>query len=188
MNDATKVTMGKPAVSGAISVAPLGSTLPTSATATLDGAFKTLGYISDGGFVNSNSPSTEQIKAWGGDIVATPLTEKADTFQTTFIEALDVNVLSLIYGSANVTGTLSTGITVRANSTDPEPVAMVCDMIMTGGVLKRIVIPNAVLTDLGDINYVDNDVVGYEATFTALPGDNTFGYDTHKEYIIEPAS
>lgn len=188
MSDATKVTMGKPAISGAISVAPLGTTLPSDAVTALDGAFETLGYISDGGFTNSNSPSTEQIKAWGGDIVATPLTEKADTFQTTFIEALDVNVLTLIYGSDNVSGTLAGGITVRANSSEPEAVSMVCDMIMTGGVLKRIVIAIAKLTDLGDIVYVDNEPVGYEATFTALPGDSSFDYDTHKEFIIEPAS
>lgn len=46
MPDATKVSVGKPKVGGAIHWAPLGTTLPTSATESLNVAFKELGYVS----------------------------------------------------------------------------------------------------------------------------------------------
>lgn len=189
MNDVTKVTTGKPKVTGAIWRAPFGSTLPTNATAELDAAFKCLGYCSEDGLTNNNSPETENIKAWGGDVVLTPLTEKLDTFGYTLIEAINVEVLKSVYGDANVTGDLDTGITVRANSKDQDPSAYVIDQIFKGGILKRIVIPNATLSELSEIVYKDDEAVGYGVTLNAMTGGFADGDpDTHKEYIVKPAS
>lgn len=180
----SNVTVGKPNVSGAIYNAAAGATLPTSATETLSG-FTCLGYVSEDGLSNSNSPESDTIKAWGKDTVLTLQAEKEDTFSFTLIEALNVDVLAAVYGSDNVSGTLSTGITVRANSDEVDASVWVFDMIMTGGVLKRIVVPNAKISEIGEIVYKDDEAVGYEITLTAMPGDSDFDYDTHKEYIIE---
>jgi len=185
MPDVTKVTAGKPNVGGAIYRAPFGSTLPTSTSATLDAAFKELGYASEDGVVNTNSPETENIKAWGGQTVLTVQNSKDDTFAVTLIEALNADVLKAVYGSDNVTGSLSTGITVNVNDAEAEAAAWVFDMIMRDGAAKRIVIPNGKITEIGEITYADNSAVGYAITITALPDEDG---NNHYEYMLEAQS
>lgn len=180
-NNAMHVTAGKPKVGGAIYRAPLGTTLPTDATSALDAAFVNVGYISDAGVVNSNSPTSENIKAWGGDIVLTTLTEKPDTFKFTLIEAMSVEALKAVYGDANVSGDLSTGLTIHANSTQQPNCAWVIDMAFKDNTIARIVIPDAGVSGVGDITYADGSAVGYETTISAMPDGNG---DTHHEYVI----
>lgn len=178
------VTYGKPKVGGAVSVAPLGTVLPTDAKTALNEAFKNLGYISEDGLNNENSPGSEKIKAWGGEVVLATQTEKLDTFTYKLIEALNIDVLKEIYGDKNVTGTLETGITVEATSDPAEPHVIVIEMILKGGIIKRIVIPNGIITEIGEINYIDEDAIGYEVTIEAL---STNGNKTHTEYIVKGA-
>lgn len=180
MADALNVSTGKPKVGGAVHRAPLGSALPTDAAAALGDAFKSLGYISDAGMTNSNSPSTETVQAWGGDTVLTNQKGHPDTFKFVLIEALSPEVLKAVYGDDNVTGDLATGIAVKANSTEQPACCWVCDMVMRGGTLKRVVIPRGAVTAVGDIVYSDSGAVGYETTITALSDD---AGNTHYEYI-----
>lgn len=180
MADTQKVTYGKPKIGGAVSVAPLGTELPTDALTELSLEFSNLGYISEDGLTNENSPETENIKAWGGDVVLVTQTDKEDTFGFKLIEALNVAVLKFIYGADNVSGDIDTGIKVKANAKELEPVSIVVDMVVQSA-LKRIVIPNAKITEVAEIEYKDDDAVGYDVTVQAVP--NTDG-DTHEEYII----
>ena len=173
------VTAGKPATGGALHVGATTATLPTSTSATLTG-FTSLGYISDDGLTNSNTPESEEIKAWGGDTVLSVQTSKEDTFTCTLIDALDVNVLKEVYGSSNVSGTLATGITINANASELPTRAWVVDMILRDNTAKRIVIPNGKISDVGEISYQDNSAVGYEITITAMPDASG---NTHYEYI-----
>ena len=140
MSTATNVSTGKPKVGGAIYRAPLGTALPTDAKTALTEAYKNLGYASDAGVVNSNSPQSGNIKAWGGDNVLTYQNEKTDTFAFTLIEALNSDVLKAVYLDDNVTGDLEKGLTVKANGKELAAGVWVIDMIMRGGILKRVVI------------------------------------------------
>lgn len=180
MTNVNNVTSAKPKIGGAIFSAPLGTPLPTDATTELNAAFKPLGYVSEDGLVNENTASTDNLKAWGGDIVDTVQTEKTDTFTYTLIESLNIDVLKEIYGKDNVSGDLTTGITIKANSKELEQHAVVIEIILKGKVLKRIVIPNGKVTEVGEISYTDSDMVGYETTLNAFPDSDG---NTHYEYI-----
>lgn len=179
-NNAQNVTAGKPFTGGAVFVAPLGTTLPTTATEQLDAAFKNVGYISEDGVTNSNAPSTENTKAWGGDIVLNTLTEKPDTYGFSMLEVMNTEAIKTVYGAANVSGDLSTGITVHANSKEVPELAFVIDMIYKNNVRKRVVIPDANVVLSGDITYADGSAVAFPVTLNSYPDSNG---DTHLEYI-----
>lgn len=185
--NAKNVSAVKPRVGGCVYTAPVGTTLPTDAESALDEAFEDMGYISEDGITNSNTRESENIKAYGGDIVASPQTEKLDTFGMTFIEAKNITTLKAVYGESNVSGTLATGITIRVNSAELEDRAWVIDQIMSEGDLKRTVIPRGKITELGEITYADGSVTGFESTITAFPAEELDG-DSHREYMKTPAA
>lgn len=176
------VSAAKPDKAGAIFRAPKGTALPTDAATQLNEAFKQLGYVSEDGVTNSNSPSSDKVKAWGGDTVLNFQTDKPDTFKFTLLEALNVEVLKAVYGDKNVTGDLDTGIEIRANSEDQEECAWVIDMLLKGGIAKRVVIPQAAVTEVAEIVYAANKSIGYGTTISATP-DKTG--QTHYEYMIK---
>ena len=185
MVNANNVSAGKPEVGGAVYRAPLGTELPTSVTDALDSAFEGLGYISEDGLTNSNTASSENTKAWGGDIVLTSQTEKPDTFKFGLMEVLNVKVLKAVYGNDNVTVDAETGeITIKANSSQQPNCAWVVDMIMKNGAKKRIVIPDAGVSAVDDITYADGAAVLYNTTISAMPDGEG---NTHFEYI-KPAA
>ena len=178
-NNAANVTAGKPKIGGSIHVAPLGTTLPTSVNDELTG-FTCLGYVSDAGVANDNSPSSQSIKAWGGDTVLNMQTDRPDSFGLTLLEVLNEDVLKAVYGGSNVTVGGNGDITVKATADDLGSGSWVVDMILRGNRKKRIVIPNGTISELGTITYKDDEAVGYELTITDVP-DSAGVY--HYEYI-----
>lgn len=181
---ATNVTVGKPKVGGAIHWAPLGTSLPTSATASLNAAFVDLGYVSEDGLTNNNSPESDTVKAWGGDTVLNMQTDRPDAFALKLIEAMNEDVLKTIYGSSNVTADGSGNLTIQATAQDMIAGCWVFDMVLKGGRAKRIVVPNGTISELGEIVYKDDEAVGYDITITDVP-DSTGVY--HYEYITATA-
>ncbi len=184
-NTANQVSVGKPKVSGAIYSAPVGTTLPTDATTALNVAFGALGYVSQDGLVHANNTTRENFRAWGGDIVDSEITEKTDIFRITLIESLNAGVLKFVHGDGNVSGALATGLAVRGNGTDPGEHSIAVEMILRGGGSKRIVIPRGVLSELGDVVYRDNEIIGYACSILCLADADG---NTYYEYIVRPAA
>lgn len=181
MPNAQNVSTGKPKVAGAIYRAPLGTVLPTDASSTLNGGFVELGFVSEDGVTNNNTPTSDSVQAWGGSTVLVLQTEKPDEWTMTLIEALNPNVLKTVYGDSKVTvdNTANT-ITVQATADQLVDQEYVIDMVLKGGALKRVVIPNGSLSEVGEIVYKGDEPIGYEITLAALPDSTGV---THYEYI-----
>lgn len=183
MNNSENVQIGKPNIGGGVWIGAEGATLPVSARTAIDSAlFSCAGYCSEEGVTNSSSITTQDIKAWGGDIVASPLTEKKDTFKWKMIEGGNISVLKLVNGDDNVSGTITNGIVVKVNAKDKTPHSFIIDMQVSENILKRITIPRGKITEIADIVYKDGEPVGYDVTVTAFP--DTEG-QSHYEYIQE---
>ena len=180
MSTVTNVSVGKPKIGGAIFRAPLGTTLPTDAVTALDNAFVEMGYVSEDGVTNSNSPESDTVRAWGGDVVLTLMEGREDTFQFTLIEAKNVEVLKAVFGEDNVSGTLATCISIQNTNEDLDDCVWVIDMILRDNTVKRVVIPDGKVSEVGDITYSDSDAIGYEITLSAMPDEDGV---LHYEYI-----
>lgn len=179
MATATNVTAAKPKTGGGVYVGAYGSTAPIDASTALDAAFKCLGYVSEDGLSNANSISVSDVKAWGGDIVNSLLSEKTDTFSFKLIENLNSDVLKTVYGTANVSVN-DNDITITSKVEQPANFAWVFETVLNTSTVKRIYVPCAKITEIGEIVYKDDEPVGYEITITAYP--NSTGM-THKEFI-----
>lgn len=181
--DPKKTSVGKPKIGGGVFRAPAGTTLPTDASTALDAAFVNMGYVSDDGVVNSKTRENTEVNAWGGDKVRDLQTKKADTFQMTFIEARNTEVLKAVHGNDNVTEA-NDMITIRENSAELDRAVWVIDEIMNDGYIKRTVIPDGKVTEVGDVTHKDDELLGYQVTISAYPFTDYSG-DTHREFIEE---
>lgn len=179
MNDSDNVSFGKPKATGAIFIAPAGTAVPTDATTALDAAFQNMGYASQDGLVNTVNASTEGINAWGGDLVLVGQSEFSEMFTVNLIET-NAETLKLYYGEDNVT-VAGDDITITQNKEQLPEVVAVFELVMTGGRIKRIVVPKARITDRsGEVSYQDGEAIMYPAVFTAFPDS---AGNTHTEYI-----
>lgn len=166
----SKASAAKPAVGGGVWAAPEGSTLPTDASTALDAAFKSAGYISDAGVTRKISRDTTVVHAWGGDVVAVLSKGKTETFKFKFLEFSNTDVLGMVFGEA--TGDLTNGITVKSKADISTPRAFVISTLLADDIHQRIAIPSAVITDVGDITYKDDDVIAFDVTITAIADAN----------------
>ncbi|MHC6175470.1 phage tail tube protein [Glutamicibacter sp. X7] len=179
---AANVSVGKPTAAGGIYAGDTTITAPTDARTALPSGLNGMGYVSDEGLTNSIETDTETIVAWGGDAVLTVRTSRQETFTFVFIETHEL-VLKEVYGPDNVTVDATTGdIAVLHNAKELPNRLYVFEILMTGNKVKRIVVPNAKVNEIGDVVYVDGEAIGYEVTLGAFPDENG---NTAIEYIAE---
>ena len=177
---ATNVTTGKPKVSGAVFMAPIGTTAPTDATSALSDAYVDLGFVSEDGVTESVSISTSNIKEWGNGIVLVTQDEKTATLKFKLIEYLNADVQKFVNGDANVSGNLETGLHVTINDDEADERVLVIDQIMRGNIPFRIVVPRMKISEIGEVTYKSNEAVGYDVTVIAIKDNN--GKYVHKYF------
>lgn len=136
--------------------------------------FFDLGLISDDGLTESLDSSREEWTPWGYLApVRSQITKETTTFKFTCWES-NINVLSLRYRSPISAFTQYNAKEVQLSQTQntaPDLRAFGFD-IVDGTNVFRYVIPLGEVTDVGDVTYKSNDIVGHEFTVTAHPGSD----------------
>jgi hypothetical protein len=158
---------GVPLATGGILIGDVTAAAPTTANATLTG-FSAAGYIGEDGVTETNERSTDRIRAWGGDTVKVVQTEHNVSYQFTFLETLNADVLKAVYGQDNVTttaATVSTGTLheVQINAETLPHKSYVFE-VKDGDAKIRIYVPDGQITEVGDVTYSDSEVIGYQVT------------------------
>ena len=149
------------AVTGAVYVAPAGTTGPNYSDDALDAAFVDLGYVSSDGVAESIDRSTTQIRSWqDGSLVREITSEGTFSVSMTFIETNE-KVVELYYGSALSTGKLD--IDPRSSGGRKSFVIDVVD----GTKIERTYIPAGEVTSIGERTLASGEAIGYEVTITA---------------------
>lgn len=192
MQNAANVAAASPLVSGGILAAPKGTALPTDEATALNAAFKAFGYASESGLEPSgDGASRKDIKAWGGDVVASVLESKSiRKFKFTLTEVFNADVAKTVFGAANVTVTAATTtagtkLAIQDKGDEPAEQAYVFDMFY-GGKKMRVVVPNGQLVVTAESPMVDTDLMGYECEITCLPdgaGVRTYRYFANDDLV-----
>ncbi len=169
MPDNNKILVGAPrqtSVSGAISRAPLGTELPTSASAALAEAFKSGGYVDESGVSLSTTTSTKDIKDWSGALVRKVLESFAGQLTFTYLEFADEESLRQQYGDDYVTvDAAKKDIKVAIGNHLGDVQSWAID-VKDGDNAVRLLVPRGQVTANGDISFVSNDAVKSQTTLT----------------------
>ena len=168
----------RPGGGGLFFRAPLGTTLPVDAATPLEPAYLDHGYCGDDGIVNSISRETQDVYAYGGDVVASPQQTYAETYQVTLLEDSNLVVLRTVFGDDNVTD-VGGLVKVRHNKAKLPRSVFVADTATEDGGLQRQIIEIGQVDTVGDITRVHTDVIRYVLTIKSYP--NSDG-DTLIEY------
>ena len=149
------------AVTGGIFFAPTGTALPTSPSASKNAAFLEVGYVTDAGIVQSIGNTTKEIKAWqNADVVRRIQTDHSATFKFAMLET-NANSLAAYYLS------YAAGVTQIKSGVMPRK-SWILDVV-DGTNLIRIVLPDAQITERGDVSYVNGDAISYPVTIECYP-------------------
>lgn len=151
------------ATTGAVTFAKVGTALPLDAVTALAAAFKDVGYIGPDGVTQAIETDVTDITAWqNGDTVRKVQTSHDVTFQLVMLET---NALSLQVYYADATATASA---VKVTGAQSPHNVVVIDVIDEKHAI-RIVLPDAQVTERGEIVYQNEEATGYDITLTAYP-------------------
>lgn len=177
--------IGAPSSTGGLRVGDTSVALPTGTKAAIDPALKFVGLVSEDGLEESPERSTDDIRAWGGDIARTVQSEYGLKVTFTLISRTEVT-LKEVFGQDNVITTVDSddpGTSLRTIVKNEKQLpfrAWVAD-IMDGDRRLRLVYPNAQITEIGSTQFVHSDLIKYELTLTCYKdssGNNGYEYES----------
>lgn len=157
---------------GELSLAPLGSTLPTTADEDLDAAFVGYGYTTEDGVTLSKSVEREGIPAWQSSTpVRYLVTGQELTVACTFLQS-NRDILKLWLASGDFAADGGTGGGVRAD-VSIDPVGMQYVLVLDwrdDTISSRLILPKVEITETGDVTLA-REATAFPVTFGALAPD-----------------
>lgn len=170
--EASQVTVGSAKSTGAIWIAPKGTSLPTDASTTLAAAWKLLGFTSDAGVQISESSNSDEIRAWEGRTsVYNVQTEYTENISFMPIQC-NADVAKLTWGDDWVTVDGVTGaIHAKHHGGELDPVEIVIETTPRTGIVKRFT-GEAQLTERGEQTMDGTQVDGRQLTFKMIADNN----------------
>lgn len=146
---------------GAVAVAPIGTTAPTDAKTALPNTWDSGGYVSEDGIKLSVSKSFNTLRDWSHSAVKNVLTEYDGTIAVDFLQ-VDEFSAKRVFGTDNVTKTAATttaGEQLKVSiGTDLPPVESWCFSMKDGDARVRVYVPNGQITEINEISFTTDGV------------------------------
>lgn len=157
---------------GAVAVAPLSTAAPADARTALPSAWVSGGYVSEDGITLGLSRSFANIKDWSQANVRKALTDFDGTVTCAFLQVDDF-AAEQMFGAANVTTTAANtthGAQMKiAIGAEVAPAMSWCFSMKDDNRRVRVYLPNAQVTELGDVQFVPGAGNIYPSTIAAYP-------------------
>lgn len=175
VNEAKVLTGGPDQLTtGAISSAPLGTTLPTAPAEALEADFEAGGFISDAGLTVTPTRSTTDIKDWSLTVIRKILESFDTTLAWTYIEVNEQS-LAAYFGDDNVKTTAATSsagtVTTVTVNADELPRKSWAFRMKDGANKILIVVPVGQVTETGEIAFVKGAPIMLPVTLTTYPDE-----------------
>lgn len=169
--DASQVTVGSAKATGAIYVAPKGTSLPTDATTALANTFSLLGFTSDAGVQIAETSNTQAIRAWEGRVeVYNVRSEYTESVSFMPIQC-NADVAKLTWGDDMVVVGTGGALTAKHHGAPLEPVVIVIETTPRDGIVKRYA-GTFQLVERGEQTLDGTQVDGRQLTFNAIGDTN----------------
>lgn len=157
-------------------VADVGQAGPITTTDAWPAPWDALGLLSeDDGIVESRDQDVTRHYAYGSILVRTTRSKHTRTIKVTALEDT-LLVYGLVNpGSLSETAGAATTRTVVVPQTDPRSFGL---EVRDGDITKRRIIPRGEITEVGDVQYSDDEMTTYELTIEVYPVIDEATYGT----------
>lgn len=143
----------------AISVAPLGTPIPTTATETLNAAFVDLGWVNEDGVTITENRDITRHKAWSGVTVKTTQDNYECTAKFSLLEN-SLEVVQVVFGVDNVVDDGGGAFTINYSDRLLDRQTFVIDF-SDGSKIGRHIIQEGLIVNLEDLKFVHTDLLMY---------------------------
>lgn len=180
--DTNQVTVGQPVEGGCVwTCFTEKPQVPTDAVTKMPTlGYESLGELSENGFTEGKSATSNKFKGWHGDVLLSNVSDEENTFKLEFVEPNRPSVAKLRYGADNVdTGKDGSVAHIRAAIGSGVTVPLVIDELESNGYLRRTVVPKASIDSFDDVPHQRGNLLVYGMTFTAI-ADGGSAFDIYR--------